>query len=182
MMSDGLALTHSPVLSLQAEMEEDRRFQALCEKLDLPWDFEAGYRPRGYHGPAPEQVKLLVLLAEPGAISPTEGKNLLPAISHNHWIGGFDLRSQEHYRRGNLQKLCSYVWPESTEDNMYEYLGKSNAFLDVPSFRRTNRSGHARAASILLAHVLAALPGIVSERHRPGSRWKGAVATEECAR
>ena len=46
MMDEGLTLTDASVLSLQAEMREDKRFKALCEKHGLPWDFDAGYKPR----------------------------------------------------------------------------------------------------------------------------------------
>src|SRR5437870_2831549 len=127
-MDDCLKATHAPILSLQAEMKEDRRFKALCEGHGLPWDLEAGYEPRGYNGPAPEHVRLLVLLAEPGAITPTEAENLLPAIGHSRWIEPFDLRLREHYWRANLLELCRYVWLESTEDNMYAHLGGSNTF------------------------------------------------------
>jgi hypothetical protein len=127
-MNDSLMLTHAPILSLQAEMKEDKRFKALCEQHDLPWDFESGYEPRGYYGPAPEQVRLLVLLAEPGAVTPTERQNLLPAISHGPWIEGFDLGSQEYYWRRHLGELCIHIWPEGTEDHMYAHLGKSNTF------------------------------------------------------
>jgi hypothetical protein len=125
---DGLIPAFNAILSLHSEMKEDQLFKSLCEKHGLPWDSAAGYEPRGYNGPPPENVRLLVLMAEPGAITQTEAQNLRPAISHDAWTKGFDLNYQEHYWRKNLQKLCHYVWPESTEDNMYEYLGKSNTF------------------------------------------------------
>jgi hypothetical protein len=78
MDDDEVKRTHAPILALQAKMKNDVRFKALCERHGLPWDFAAGYEPRGYNGPAPERTKLLILLAEPGAITPTEARNLLP--------------------------------------------------------------------------------------------------------
>jgi hypothetical protein len=138
-MEDGLKATHAPILSLQAEMKEDRRFKALCEEHGLPWDLERGYEPRGYNGPAPEHVRLLVLLAEPGAITKTEAQKLLPAISNSRWIEPYDLRLQEHYWRANLLELCRHVWLESTEDNMYAHLGKSNTFwMSLPRGAQTS--------------------------------------------
>jgi hypothetical protein len=109
MDNDDLKHTHAPIFSLQTEMKEDRRFKALCEEHGLPWDFAAGYEPRGYNGPAPERTKLLVLLAEPGAITRTEAQNLSPAIRHSRWIEPYDLSLQEHYWRANLLELCRYV-------------------------------------------------------------------------
>jgi hypothetical protein len=92
------------------------------------WDLERGYEPRGYCGPAPDHVRLLVLLAEPGAITTTEAQNLLPAINHSRWIEPYDLRLQEHYWRAKLLELCRHVWPENTADYMHAHLGKSNTF------------------------------------------------------
>jgi hypothetical protein len=121
-------------------MKSDGRFKALCERHGLPWNFAAGYEPRGYNGPAPEQTKLLVLLAEPGAITPTEARNLLPAISHRRWVEPDNLRLQEHYWRANLLELCRYIWPENTEDSMYTDVGKSCTFwMSLPPGAQTSQ-------------------------------------------
>lgn len=58
MSSRNLHLTeaHQPIVDLQAEMLEDGRFQALCEKHGLPWNPAEGYEPRYYGGPAPAEV------------------------------------------------------------------------------------------------------------------------------
>src|SRR6266446_5107641 len=140
MDDDELTRTHAPIFALQAEMKDDERFRALCQRHGLPWNFAAGYEPRGYNGPAPEETKLLVLLAEPGAITPTEARNLLPAISHRRWVEPYDLRLQEHYWRANLLELCRYIWPENTEDSMYANLGKSCTFwMSLPPGAQTSQ-------------------------------------------
>ncbi len=123
-----LERTHGTILSLQQDMVQDAHFRALCEKYGLPWDTEAGYEPRWYNGPAPDQVRVLMLMAEPGPITPTEADNLLPAISHTDWIGDYDLRLQEHYWRENLLAFCRAIWPENTQSCMYRYLGGSCTF------------------------------------------------------
>jgi phosphopantetheine adenylyltransferase len=69
-MNDEVKL--APVLRLQAEMLRDETFETLCRKYRLPWDFESGYVPRWYNGPAPDDVRVLFLMAEPAAISSTE--------------------------------------------------------------------------------------------------------------
>lgn len=109
-------------------MKNDTIFRSLCQDHGLPWDIERGYEPRWYNGPAPEDVKVLMLMAEPGPITPTEALNLLPAINHDDWIGDYDLHLQEHYWRDNLRMLCSHIWPRDTEANMYKNLGGSCTF------------------------------------------------------
>lgn len=127
-MNLDINLTHVEVIKLQQEMCHDRVFRELCETNNLPWDFKGGYEPRWYNGPPPKDVKLLFLMAEPGAITDTERNNLLPAIQHTEWLRGYDTRKQEHYWRDNLCKLCGYIWPRETEENMYRYLGGSCTF------------------------------------------------------
>jgi hypothetical protein len=122
-MSD-LERTHALIFALQAEMKDDKKFRDLCERHGLPWDFERGYEPRWYNGPPPEQVKVLILMAEPAAITPTEARNLGKPISHGDWIASED----KHYWRANLRDLCRHIWPVHTEDNMYERLGVSCSF------------------------------------------------------
>jgi hypothetical protein len=137
-MNDHLSVTHTEIIALQTEMKQDIHFESLCKEHGLPWDFAGGYEPRGYNGPAPERVRLLVLLAEPGAITPTEARNPLTAIGHNRWIEPFDTRLQEHYWRINLRELCRHVWPENTDENMYACLGKSNTFwMSLPPAAQT---------------------------------------------
>lgn len=139
-MGDDLKRTHAPIFALQAEMKEDAKFRASCLQNGLPWDFAAGYEPRGYNGPPPEQTRLLVLLAEPGAITPTEAHNLLPTISYRRWVEPYNLRLQEHYWRANLRELCRYIWPENTEDSMYAHLGKSCTFwMSLPPGAQTSQ-------------------------------------------
>lgn len=127
-MRPGIDLMHVEVIKLQQEMCRDRVFRNLCETNNVPWDFTGGYEPRWYNGPAPKDVKLLFLMAEPGAITSTERTNLLPAVQHAEWLRGYDTSKQEHYWRANLYKLCGYIWPDETEENMCRYLGGSCTF------------------------------------------------------
>jgi hypothetical protein len=50
-IANDLKRTHAPIFALQTEMKEDAKFRALCIENGLPWDFAAGYEPRGYNGP-----------------------------------------------------------------------------------------------------------------------------------
>ncbi len=133
-----LERTHAAIFALQAEMKADQELRALCEKHGLPWDFAGGYEPRWFNGPPPEQTKVLFLMAEPGAITPTEAMNLGPAINHEDWLGTYNLRLQEHYWRANLRELCRHIWPVHTERNMYEHLGGSCTFwMSLPRGSQT---------------------------------------------
>jgi hypothetical protein len=123
-----ISSTHVEIIKLQHEMCRDQMFRDFCETNTLPWDFTGGYEPRWYNGPVPEDVKLLFLMAEPGAITDTERADPLPAIQHAEWLHGYDTRKQEHYWRSNLRELCGHVWPNETEENMYRYLGGSCTF------------------------------------------------------
>jgi len=132
--------SHESILALQDEIKNDLKFQALCELHGLPWDFSAGYEPRWYNGPPPEETSLLFFMAEPGAITKTERHNLLPAILHQDWIGTYDLRLQEHYWRDNLRQLCRYIWPTETERNMYAHVGGTCTFwMSLPPGSQTNQ-------------------------------------------
>lgn len=120
--------SHRDIIALQSAMMSDMRFRELCESSGLPWDFGSGYEPRWYNGPAPEDVRVLFFMAEPGAITPTESQNLLPAISYDDWIGRYDLNAQEHYWRDNLRELCRHIWPEDVEAAMRSHLAGSCTF------------------------------------------------------
>lgn len=135
-----LRITHSAIFALQAEMLADSQLRALCDRYGLPWDPARGYEPRWYNGPQPDHVKLLVLLAEPGAITPTEAHQLLPAVQHSPWLDDFDLTLQEHYWRANLRELCKSVWPQDTDSNMNAYLGGSCTFwMSLPPGKQTRQ-------------------------------------------
>jgi hypothetical protein len=138
-MSPDLTPTHAAILALQAEMRTDSEFERLCRLHGLPWDFVGGYEPRWYNGPAPEQVAVLVLMAEPGAITTTEREHLLPAITHEQWLSPYDLRLQEHYWRENLRALCAHIWPLDTERAMFDHLGGSCTFwMSLPPGAQTS--------------------------------------------
>lgn len=140
MDDSNLNRTHALIFELLAEMRRDERFKALCLQHRLPWDFAAGYEPRGYNGPPPEQTRLLVMLAEPGAIAPTEAKNLQPAVIHRRWVEPYNLQLQEHYWRANLLELCRQIWPVRTEDRMFDYVGKSCTFwMSLPPGAQTSQ-------------------------------------------
>ena len=157
--------THVPIFALQAEMKSDRQFEALCRQSGLPRDFVAGYEPRWYNGPPPELTKVLFFMAEPGAITETEKNNLLPAITHDDWIGTYDLRLQEHYWRDNLRQLCRHIWPENTEASMCEQLGGSCTFwMSLPRNAQTKAIPAAPLNYFLtkyLARFLALFPNAI---------------------
>lgn len=119
---------HPEITALRRIMLADEMFKALCLKHGLPWDPDAGYEPRWFSGPAPEETQVLMFMAEPGPITKTEARNLLKAIAHDDWIGTYDLRLQEHYWREHLRTFCRYIWPENTERNMYDHLAGSCTF------------------------------------------------------
>lgn len=116
------------VQKLQLAMLADVDFKELCEEYGLPWDPQTGYEPRWYNGPDPEQVKVLVVMAEPAPITPSEASSLLPAVNHDDWFTGYDLNLQEHYWRGNLELFCNGIWPNDTRDHMRKYLAGTCAF------------------------------------------------------
>lgn len=131
--------SHHDIISLQEEIKEDSAFKKLCLEYDLPWDLDAGYEPRWYNGPAPKDVRVLFFMAEPGAITPNEAQNLLPAVSHSDWFDGYDLNALEHYWRDNLRSLCRHIWPDKTEIAMYSFLGGSCAFwMSLPRGNQTS--------------------------------------------
>lgn len=135
-----ISKSHAAIIRLQREMLSDRHFKSLCEQAGLPWDPDAGYEPRWYNGPAPEDVRLLFLMAEPGPITPTEAHSLLPAVSHRPWTTGFDLSLQEHYWRGHLREFCSHIWPEDTEEHMYAHVGGTSTFwMSLPHGQTTKQ-------------------------------------------
>ncbi|GAA3975842.1 hypothetical protein GCM10022278_35900 [Allohahella marinimesophila] len=123
-----LETTHRELLDLQRAMLDDQHFKSLCLAHGLPWSPAEGYEPRWYGGPAPKDVELLFLMAELGPITPTEAKKLLPAINHDSFLRDRNLNLQEHYWRLNLKTLCSYVWPENTEQMMEKHLAGSCTF------------------------------------------------------
>jgi hypothetical protein len=139
-MSPEIAETHAEIIELQQEMCNDKIFHDLCDRPKLKWDFENGYEPRWYNGPAPKDVQLLFLMAEPGAIGEHERQNLLPAVAHMEWLHGYDIKAKEHYWRSNLWELCSHVWPEDTDDHMRRYLGGSCTFwMSLPEGSQTSQ-------------------------------------------
>ena len=125
--------SHAPILTLQQEMLNDGEFKRLCIQAGLPWNPEAGYEPRWYNGPAPEQVRVLFLMAEPGAITRTEIPG--PSINNTPWIGDKDLKLQENYWLCNLRLLCESFWHEpDTIAMMDHYLGGTCSFwMSMPS-------------------------------------------------
>jgi len=171
--SSELKRTHAAIFALQDEMKNDSQFRSLCVKHGLPWDFAAGYEPRWYNGPAPEQCRVLFMMAEPGAITPTEAHNLRPAINQKPWIGPHDLRLQENYWLANLRQLCAYVWPNDTEDNMYAHLGGTCAFwMSLPAGRQ-NAEVPSHVLDYFLTTYLKRLVALFPKRHRLGSRRQG---------
>lgn len=130
--------THRALFELHAEILDDAKFRTLCEQHGLPWDPRNGYEPRWYNGPAPEDTRVLVFLAEPGAITPSERLHLLPAIAHAPWVGTHDLSAPEHYWRANLRELCSHIWPDETEAEMNRSVGASCTFwMSLPPGAQT---------------------------------------------
>lgn len=135
--STNITPSHAPILALQQEMLNDAKFKHLCLDNRLPWDPENGYEPRWYNGPAPEQVKVLVLMAEPGAITKTEQPG--PAIDHAPWIGTKELKLQQYYWLANLLYVCEFIWPQpDTEAMMDQYLAGSCTFwMSLPVQEQT---------------------------------------------
>lgn len=129
------------VKELQQEMLRDQNFRQLCETAGLPWAPEEGYEPRWYTGPASGNVKVLLVMAEPGAISDTEAINLLPAVNSStsvRWYSNHNLKLNEHYWRANLLTLCESIWPTDTEQCMDEQLGGTCAFwMSLPKGKQT---------------------------------------------
>lgn len=119
--------THGVLLNLHAEIKSDSVFRELCISHGLHWE-DVGNEPRGYNGPAPEDVQVLYVSAEPGPVTPTERLNLIPAITNAPWLDGFDLSLQEHYWRKNLEVICSSIWPENTVEQMDKHLGGMQSF------------------------------------------------------
>ena len=119
--------THGVLLDLHAEIKSDSAFRELCISHGLLWE-DVGNEPRGYNGPAPEDVEVLYVSAEPGPVTPTERLNLIPAITNAPWLDGFDLYLQEHYWRKNLKVICDSIWPTDTVANMDKHLGGMQSF------------------------------------------------------
>lgn len=115
------------VLDIHAEIKGDTAFKELCFSHGLLWE-DVGNEPRGYHGPAPEDVQVLYISAEPGPVTPIERHSLIPAITTGPWIDGFDLNLPEHYWRKNLQVICNSIWPENTVEQMDKHLGGMQSF------------------------------------------------------
>ncbi|MDE2271709.1 MAG: hypothetical protein KGJ94_06955 [Xanthomonadaceae bacterium] len=129
-LSSKIHHTHKSIIELWQEMKSDAEFKRLCDKYCLPWDFDAGYEPRWYNGPRPEDVKVLFLMAEPGAITKTEKDNPRPAISDDGWPeqDPVTARKQENYWKENLYTLCSSIWPQNTRAEMNRHLAGSCTF------------------------------------------------------
>lgn len=125
---DNLTSSHTPIIALQQEILGDAKFQKLYFDAYLPWDPQGGYEPRWYDGPQPENVRLLFLMAEPGAITKTEQQHLSPPITHNPWNAKRESYQQDNYWLKQLYQLCQLVWPEDTEANMDGSLGGSCTF------------------------------------------------------
>jgi len=119
--------THGKLLDLHAEIKNDSAFKELCLSHGLLWE-DVGNEPRGYNGPAPDDVHVLYVSAEPGPVTPTERLNLLPAITAAPWLDGFDLSLPEHYWRKNLESICKSIWPNDTVANMDKHLGGMQSF------------------------------------------------------
>ena len=131
------------VKELRQEMCNDRMFRNLCEKHGLPWDIQAGYEPRSYDGPEPEDLKLLVFMAEPGAIANRESEHLLPPVLHARLIGDYNTTYTEHYWRENLMVMCREIWPEDTEDHAFRNMGRSNSFwMSLPGRKQKEEVSH----------------------------------------
>jgi len=153
-------MSHAAIISLQREMLADLDFKNLCERAGLPWDPAAGYEPRWYNGPAPQDVQLLFLMAEPGPITPTEALSLLPAITHTPWTTGFNLSLQEHYWRGNLREFCSHVWPGDTDGEMHAHVGGTSTFWMSLPHGQTTRQVPSFVVNYFLDHYLSRLLGL----------------------
>ena len=139
-MSPEIAETHADVITLQQEMCNDATFHGRCKELGLPPSSLDGYEPRWYNGPAPKDVRLLFLMAEPGAIDEFERHDLLPAVAHMEWLNGYDIKAKRHYWRCNLWELCSHVWPERTDEHMRRHLGGSCTFwMSLPEKSQTSQ-------------------------------------------
>lgn len=152
-MQSDLSRTHAAIFALHQEMKADREFRRLCEQPardlphGLPWNFEDGYEPRWYNGPAPEDVQVLFLMAEPGAPTKTEKEcrekdpeHAAQPVNHEEWLAPYrdKIKNQEHYWRENLRALCRHIWPDETEANMYRYLGGSCTFwMSLPEKQTT---------------------------------------------
>ena len=182
------------VLDIHAEIKGDTAFKELCFSHGLLWE-DVGNEPRGYHGPAPEDVQVLYISAEPGPVTPTERLNLIPAITTGPWIDGFDLRLQEHYWRKNLEVICGSIWPENTVENMDKHLGGMQSFwISLPDGATTKaiprpvleywRQHYAHRLFALFPHaVVLAAGGKAQERlRRLGIDFIGcgAVTTPGC--
>ena len=130
--------THGPLLDLHAEIKGDTAFKEHCLSHGLLWE-DVGNEPRGYNGPAPEDVQVLYVSAEPGPVTPTERLNLTPAITNTPWLDGFDLSLQEHYWRKNLVTICESIWTENTVEQMNSHLGGMQSFwVSLPEGATTN--------------------------------------------
>lgn len=127
-MPHDLTISHAEIFELHRQMKGDTQFEALCRAHGLPWDLATGYEPRWYNGARPRDVQVLFLMAEPGAITPTEDRSASSAISHTPWIESYNIRLQEHYWRANLLTLCQHIWPTNTEAKMFTHLGGSCTF------------------------------------------------------
>ena len=112
---------------MHAEIKSDSVFNELSQSSGLLWEDE-GNEPRGYHGPAPESVRVLYVGAEPGPVTATERQNFMPAINTVPWIDGHDLIFNEHYWRKKLLVICSYIWPENIINHMDNHLGGMHYF------------------------------------------------------
>lgn len=124
----GIDHSHKALFALRDSMARDAQLESLCDKYALPWDFAAGYEPRWYNGPAPSEVQVLLVMAEPGPITETEAQSLGVAINHEDWIGEYDLSNLEHYWRAHLLTFCTHIWPQSTQDHMCRHLGGTCSF------------------------------------------------------
>jgi len=136
-LSPEIRVSHKLIINIWQEMKSDREFERLCRESGLPsWYVDEAYEPRWYNGPRPDDVKVLFLMAEPGAITKNERKNLKPAISNEGWPAQDSVteKQQENYWRKHLYQLCSEVWPEDTRAKMNQYLAGSCTFwASLPS-------------------------------------------------
>lgn len=164
-VTSSLSPGHAPILALHEEMKADWEFERLCRANGLPWDFEAGYEPRGYNGPPPADVRVLLFMAEPGAITATEATNLQPAINQAPLIGNHDLRLLEHYWRANALELCRSIWPTNTGAMAMAHLGRTCSFwMSLPPGAQTAAVPSAVVryfSSRYLKRLLALFPGAV---------------------
>jgi hypothetical protein len=128
MWDENIEATHAEIVALQAKMCKDKTFRHLCVSHGLPWDFESGYFPRWYGGPAPSAARVLLFMAEPAPIAASENVDLTKAVSGPNWPDTRDLTLPEHYWRKNVMELCRHIWPTRTVSNLNAYLGRSCTF------------------------------------------------------